>query len=164
MYESVRRLTIYGLIAQIAVEPPYGGVGGADRTIPPTRFLPIVKKMHGTPYIPLRIKLSLSEGCTVALSIILTLFLTWQYVSRFILSSEESHFTSMADVMELNLESSYHEYLTAKVQLRTMSLDARNDLFSLEKKLPNSPTRINLRESLLGNHANKQISISLSTV
>ncbi|MCR5562242.1 MAG: SpoIIE family protein phosphatase [Desulfovibrio sp.] len=127
----------------------------------------------------LRTKLSLSVGCAVAFSIILTLILTWQRVSHFVLSSEETHFTTMADAMESSLESSYQEYLTAKVrvvlstkrEMRTMTLDARNDLLALEKNIPPSPTRSKLGKSLLGNHASErshttdeQFSVSLSTV
>lgn len=127
----------------------------------------------------LRTKLSLSAGCAVALSIILTLFLTWERVSRFVLSSEEAHFKSMAEAVENNLESSYREYLAAKVrvvlatkrQMRAMTMDARNDLLALEKEMPPSPERGRLGKALLGNHArersrltDEQFFISLATV
>lgn len=115
----------------------------------------------------LRTKLSLSVGCAVALSIILTLVLTWQRISRFVLSSEERHFTVMAQTVEKNLESSYQEYLAAKVSavlsakqyLRTMAMDARNDLYALEKILEPSVARNRLHKLLLDNHADEQSSM-----
>ncbi len=127
----------------------------------------------------LRTKLSLSVGCAVALSIIVTLVLTWQRISRFVLASEQVRFMTIAQTVENNLQSSYQEYLAAKVrvvlytkeQLRSISMDARNDLLALESGLPPSPTRNTLREALLNNHAVEQshmldenITILLSTV
>ncbi|MCR4666701.1 MAG: SpoIIE family protein phosphatase [Desulfovibrio sp.] len=127
----------------------------------------------------LRTKLSLSVGLSVALSIVLTLFLTWQRVSRFILSSEESHFDSIAQTVEDNLLSSYQEYLAAKVRvvlstkrkMRARTRDARKDLLALEKEIPPSSDRNRLSRSLLTNHAyerllitDEQFIISLTTV
>ncbi|WP_297671814.1 SpoIIE family protein phosphatase [uncultured Desulfovibrio sp.] len=126
----------------------------------------------------LRTKLSLSVGCAVALSIALTLFLTWQRVSLFVLSSEEAHFDSMAQTVENNLESSYQEYLAAKVrvvlstkqQMRSMTLDVRNDLLALEENLPPSLARSRLGQALLGNHTrersrmtDEEFSVTLAT-
>ncbi len=109
----------------------------------------------------LRTKLSLSVGCAVAISIIVTLILTWQRISRFVLTSEEMHFMTIAQTVENNLQSSYQEYLAAKVrvvlytkgQLRSITMDARNDLQALEKGLPPSNVRNMLGKDLLSNHA-----------
>ena len=114
----------------------------------------------------LRTKLSLSVGCAVALSIVLTLALTWQRISHFVVASEEAHFNSMAETVENNLESSYQEYLAAKVRvvlgakkhLRTMAMDARSDLYAAERLLPPSPMRNRLAKSLLNNHVDEKSS------
>lgn len=108
----------------------------------------------------LRAKLALSVACAIALSIALTLFLTWKKVSSAILSSEEAHFSSIAKSVENNLESSYQEYLAAKVRvvmdakhlMRSTAINARNDIFIVESSLPISPLRNNLLNLLINNH------------
>ena len=73
----------------------------------------------------------------------------------------------MAQTVEKNLESSYQEYLAAKVSvvlsakqhLRTMAMDARNDLYALEKILEPSVARNRLQKLLLDNHADEQSSM-----
>ena len=114
----------------------------------------------------LRTKLSLSVGCAIALSIALTLFLTWQRVSDYVLFMEEKHFASLAETMEHNLQSSYREYLSSKVrtvlstkqQMRSMTLDARNDLQVLEQHLPPSEQRRQLGMALMSNHDGERAS------
>ena len=120
----------------------------------------------------LRAKLAVSVGCALALSIVLTLFLTWHSVSRSILSAEEEHFSSVAETVENNLESSYQEYLTAKVrvvmgtkrEIRSISMDALNDLRALESTLPASEVRVNLSKLLLCNHDGELTQITSESV
>ncbi|MCR5814961.1 MAG: SpoIIE family protein phosphatase [Desulfovibrio sp.] len=127
----------------------------------------------------LRAKLALSVGLSVALSIALTLFLTWKNVSRAIISSEEAHFSSIAQALENNLESSYQEYLLNKVRvvmaakqlMRSTAMDAREDQSVLDRLLPNSALHSSLSVNLLDNHdgklapmASERVSIELASV
>ncbi|MBQ7617671.1 MAG: SpoIIE family protein phosphatase [Desulfovibrio sp.] len=113
----------------------------------------------------LRAKLSVSVGCAVAFSIILTVFLTWDRVSHFVLSSEETHFSAVAETVENNLESSFLEYLKTKIdavlatknQIRSISYDARNDFLSIEQNISSPEQRKILSASLLNNHDGENI-------
>lgn len=120
----------------------------------------------------LRTKLALFVGLAVAQSIALTLFLTWQRVGQFILSSEEAHFANMAETVENNLLSSYREYLAFKVrlvisakrQLYAVAMDARNDQRVLEEVLSASEDRKHLGKSLLHNHKNESAIMSTEKI
>ncbi|MBQ7457133.1 MAG: SpoIIE family protein phosphatase [Desulfovibrio sp.] len=112
----------------------------------------------------LQTKLSLSVATAVALSILLTLILTWRQVSTVTITKEEEHFASLGKTIEQNLEATFHEYLAARVRivlatkelLRSSSTDAKHDIAVIEHHIPPSPEQNTLRLELLSNHTNTQ--------
>ncbi|MBQ7585624.1 MAG: hypothetical protein IJU40_05180, partial [Desulfovibrionaceae bacterium] len=119
----------------------------------------------------LQAKISFLVTSSVTIALVLAIFLTWKQVSDYILLSEEIHFTNIANNIEVSIESSFHEYLSAKVrvvlstkrQIRNIVNDVFKDLKALEYTIPYGPEREKLRRRLFDNHLNEASSSNSET-